>query len=291
MDNWDEVKTAYHVAILGTISAASETLGVHRATVIRHVDALEEKLGHKLFLRHSHGYTPTEDGLDLVKVVKVVDQQLNGLSNRIKGRAASLQGNLIITSLDVFAPLLMPSIAEFHAKYPNTHTTFIAAEELLRLEYGEAHIALRPTTDNIDKSNIILPFGLSKFGLFATETYVENNGLPKNVEEFSNHNFICRYGEPRAYFEKWLIDNVPNNNVALRSSTPFVLQQALLDGVGIGFMPIFMINNNPKLIQIMEPHKDWHVPLWLVIHSEIYKSEKVQTFLEILEKNNEIKAD
>ena len=37
MDNWDEVKTAYHVARLGTVSAAAEVLGVHHATVIRHI--------------------------------------------------------------------------------------------------------------------------------------------------------------------------------------------------------------------------------------------------------------
>ena len=33
MDNWDEVRTAYQVARLGTVSGAAEVLGVHRATV------------------------------------------------------------------------------------------------------------------------------------------------------------------------------------------------------------------------------------------------------------------
>ncbi|MEO1636831.1 MAG: LysR family transcriptional regulator, partial [Cyanobacteria bacterium J06631_9] len=62
MDNWNEIRTAYQVARLGTISAAAETLGVHRSTVIRHIDALEAQLGEKVFLRHSRGYTPTEVG-------------------------------------------------------------------------------------------------------------------------------------------------------------------------------------------------------------------------------------
>ena len=44
MDNWDEIRTAYHVARVGTVSGAAERLGVHHATVIRHIDALEERL-------------------------------------------------------------------------------------------------------------------------------------------------------------------------------------------------------------------------------------------------------
>ena len=44
VENWDEIRTAYQVARLGTVSGAAEVLGVHHATVIRHVDALEKRL-------------------------------------------------------------------------------------------------------------------------------------------------------------------------------------------------------------------------------------------------------
>ena len=53
MDNWDEIRTAYQVARMGTVSGAADVLGVHHATVIRHIDALEGKLGEKLFQRHA----------------------------------------------------------------------------------------------------------------------------------------------------------------------------------------------------------------------------------------------
>ena len=48
MDHWTEIKTAYEVVHLGTVSAAADTLNVHRATVIRHIDHLEAELGAKL---------------------------------------------------------------------------------------------------------------------------------------------------------------------------------------------------------------------------------------------------
>ncbi len=51
-----------------TVSGAAEVLGVHHATVIRHIDALEQRLGVKLFQRHARGYTATEAGQDLLQV-------------------------------------------------------------------------------------------------------------------------------------------------------------------------------------------------------------------------------
>ena len=41
MDLWTETYTAYRLAIAGTVSKAAADLGVHRATVNRHIDALE----------------------------------------------------------------------------------------------------------------------------------------------------------------------------------------------------------------------------------------------------------
>ena len=43
MQHWDEVRTAYQVAQQGTVSGAADVLGVHHATVIRHIDALEQR--------------------------------------------------------------------------------------------------------------------------------------------------------------------------------------------------------------------------------------------------------
>ncbi|CAN0602461.1 unnamed protein product, partial [Ectocarpus sp. 12 AP-2014] len=45
ISTWDEIRTAYHVAQKGTVSGAADALGVHHATVIRHIDSLEDRLG------------------------------------------------------------------------------------------------------------------------------------------------------------------------------------------------------------------------------------------------------
>ena len=67
MENWDEIRTAFQVARLGTVSGAAEVLGVHHATVIRHIDALEKRLGAKLFQRHARGLVLTDSGHTLYR--------------------------------------------------------------------------------------------------------------------------------------------------------------------------------------------------------------------------------
>ena len=99
MDNWGEVRTAFQVALHGTVSGAAEALGVHHATVIRHIDALEAQLGAKLFQRHARGYTPTEAGEDLLRVAQATEDQFNQLQGRIKGRGEGVSGELVVTSL------------------------------------------------------------------------------------------------------------------------------------------------------------------------------------------------
>ncbi|NCT13101.1 MAG: LysR family transcriptional regulator, partial [Rhodobacterales bacterium] len=118
MENWDEVRTAYQVARLGTVSGAAEVLGVHHATVIRHIDALEGRLGVKLFQRHARGYTATEAGADLLLVAQATEDQFSQLVGRIKGRGEGVSGELVVTSLAVVSPLLTPVLSAFQRANP-----------------------------------------------------------------------------------------------------------------------------------------------------------------------------
>ncbi len=89
-ENWDEIRTAFQVARVRTVSGAAEVLGVHHATVIRHIDALEARLSAKLFQRHPRGYTPTEAGRYLLAVGQATEDQFAQLSARIAGAGESL---------------------------------------------------------------------------------------------------------------------------------------------------------------------------------------------------------
>ena len=118
MDHWDEIRTAYHVARAGTVSGAAEALGIHHATVIRHIDALEARLGVKLFQRHARGYALTEAGADLAQIAQTTEEQFSQLAGRLTGQGDDVTGALVITALPSFSARLAPVLAAFQVDHP-----------------------------------------------------------------------------------------------------------------------------------------------------------------------------
>lgn len=280
MDNWDEVRTAYQVAKMGTVSGAADILGVHHATVIRHIDALETRLGVKLFQRHARGYTPTEAGTDLMRVAQTTDEQLSQLASRVKGQGNDVSGELVITSLAGLAPLLMPALAEFQEQHPDVILRFLTGDRLFRLEYGEAHVAIRVGAAPEEPDNVVQPLLQQNSALYASKSYIERYGLPQSEAEFVNHRFVCADDRnSRAPFVQWIWKNIPEENIAFRSSDIRALQLAVNEGIGIGFTTRWSAQRNPDLVEISAHTQEWPSPIWLVTHVDLHRTTKVQAFL------------
>lgn len=280
MDSWDEVRTAWQVARLGTVSGAAEVLGVHHATVIRHIDALERRLGAKLFQRHSRGYTPTEAGRDLLKVAEGAADQFGQLAGRIRGQGSDVAGDLVVTSITGMAPLLVPALASFQARHPLVSVRFLTDSRLFRLEYGEAHVAIRAGTVPEDPDNVVQAFGVVQAALFAARSYAEQHGVPQGPEGFARHRFVGTEGDhARAPFNRWMAQHVPQDLVIFRATEAAALTAAVRGGVGIGFISLHEAATYPDLVQVMPPQPEWEAPLWLVTHVDLHRTPKVQAFL------------
>jgi DNA-binding transcriptional LysR family regulator len=283
LEGWDEIRTAYHVARLGTVSGAAEVLGVHHATVIRHVDALEARLGVKLFQRHARGYTPTEAGQDLLKVAQATEDQFAQLAGRIRGRGEEVSGELTVTSLAIVSPLLTPSLAEFQAAHPGLVIRFLTDERLYRLEYGEAHVAVRAGAAPDQPDNVVQPFLTMRHALYAAKSYAERRGLPKSEAEFEGHAFVGEdSGKSPATFLRWLREKVPPAAVTWRTASIGAMHDAVRAGAGIGFMPVYMGQADPGVVEVLSTREDWSSPLWLVTHVDLHRTTKVQAFLSFL---------
>lgn len=286
MDNWDEVRTAYQVARMGTVSGAADVLGVHHATVIRHIDAIEARIGVKLFQRHARGYTPTEAGADLMRVAQATDDQLNQLVGRLKGQGDDVSGELVVTSLNSLSPVLVPVLAEFQKLHPGLIVRYLTSERLFRLEYGEAHVAIRAGSAPDQPDNVVQPFSSQKIGLYASAGYVAQNGVPSGLKEFSKHFFVGADDQhSRAPFSKWLRENVPSDRIIFRASSGYAAQEAVRAGAGIGFMSKWEAARHDGLVQVMEPQENWAGSIWLVTHVDLHRTTKVQSFLKFLKDN------
>lgn len=283
MDNWDEIKTAFQVARMGTVSGAAEVLGVHHATVIRHIDSLESQLGVKLFQRHARGYTATEAGQDLMRVAQATFEQFSQLEGRIKGQGNDVSGELVVTSLAGLSHLLLPALASFQSVHPDVQLRYLTGDRLFRLEYGEAHVAIRAGAASEELDNVVQPFLRNRSALFAHKSYVDRYGAPDGPDDFSGHHFVCHDNpQSRAPFFRWLRERVTPEQLAFRSEDMIAMENAVLNGVGIGFLTVDAGRENPEMVEIMEPMTDWESQLWLVTHVDLHRTTKVQALLSHL---------
>lgn len=282
MDHWTEIRTAFVVAQLGTISAAADALGVHRATVNRHVDLLEQAFGTKLFQRHARGYEPTDAGRDLLDVAGRADEMFSDLQGRLRGQAEQLTGVLNITSLSGVAPLLMPSIRRFKARHPDITVKFMAEERLARLEYGEAHIAIRAGKKPQDPDYVVRRFQKVDFAIYASQTYIDANGRP-DLNTLDDHQFAgSRYGPAPLPYTQWTAQHVPQSAITLETEDPSAAMSAIDLGLAIGFMSDTEAAKRTALVKVIAPQDDLSIDLWLVTHVDLHRTAKVQAYLNAL---------
>ena len=283
MDNWDEIRTAFQVARLGTVSGAADVLGVHHATVIRHIDALERRLGAKLFQRHARGYTPTEAGQDLLKVAQTTQEQFGQLASRIKGQGETVAGELVVTSVTGMSHVLTPVFAAFQAAHPEVIIRYVSDMRLFRLDYGEAHVAIRAGGPPQEPDNVVQPLIRLQMGLYASTGYVAHHGSPATPADFAQHRFVGPDNlDHRAPFYRWLVGAVPQDRIVYRTGEPEAMEQAILSGLGIGFMRSWEARQNPDLVEILPPREEWDSPLWIVTHVDLHRTRKVQSFVAML---------
>lgn len=279
MENWDEVKSAFKVVEMGTVSGAAKVLDVHHATIIRHIDALEARLGVKLFQRHARGYTPTEAGQDLFRVAQSTQDQFAQLVGRLKGQGESVSGEIVVTALAESVDLLVPMIGSFQDMHPDVRVRLLVGERVYRLEYGEAHVALRAGGAPSEPDNVVQPFVMISAGLFAAPRYIETYGQPTSIEDLATHRFVTHdVINSRAPHYNWLAKHVPETALVLRSTDVHTLQDAVVAGLGIGFLER-SIAHQLGMIEVIEPRAEWSSQLWLVTHVDLHRTIKVQALL------------
>lgn len=279
LEPWDEVRTALHVARAGTVSGAATALGVHHATVIRHIDALEDRINVKLFQRHAKGYTPTEAGDALFKTARETEQRFEQLAAQLQALQGGISGALVITTIPELSALLLPSIVALQKRHPALVPCLRTEERVLRLEYAEAHVAIRAGAQPQEPDNVVQPLGALPVALFASAAYLAEHGTPETDADLQGHVFVAADGAAeRAPVERWL--HQQGHKIAFRSNDHATRVGAIRAGMGMGFLA-----TGPEaegLVQVMPPRAEWRSELWLVTHVDLHRSPKVQACTALL---------
>jgi len=79
-----------------------------------------------------------------------------------------------------------------------------------------------------------------------------------------------------------MADMVPEEAVFFRTSDRAAVKEAVVAGVGIGFVAGWDRDRTGELIDMLPSMEEWSARIWLVTHMDLHRTAKVQTFLRFL---------
>jgi len=283
-DDWQDVKVAFEVARLGTLTAAAEALNVHHSTVLRRINSLEKNLDTRLFHRHARGYKVTEIGAKLFATAQTIDTSLEQLHNDIAAADSTLRGSLLLTTVSGFIDVMGDVCEQFQALHPQVQLEVILEQKRLRLDHGQAHIALRAGPKPDEGDYIAQHLAKLTSGLYANKRYIAKHGMPKSLSDLSQHNFVsgvAGYNARVPYFA-WADENIPASQIKLRVSETAEATRAIIKGLGIGGLQHDVAAQYSDLVPVLHSELNWPTDVWLVTHHLVHRTAKVQAFAGLL---------
>ena len=286
MNCWAEFRTTMMVAKLGSASAASSELGLHRATVARHIETVEAALGTTLFLRHARGMKITDAGKDMLEVAGRIDDMFTDLQGKMRNKNGQLSGELKITSLGGVVNFIMPAIKAYKELYPDISVSYLSETQLMQLEYGDAHIAVRAGPKPTVPEYIVLPYRKIRFGLYGHRDYVNEIRQSKKNVDLTDFNYVGSTDKnARSPYLKWLNHLNPNPEVAIRVNDFQCSLPAIKAKLGLGTLAEVVARDFNDLVAVVPASDETSIPLWILTHRDLKNVSKVQEFIRILRKS------
>ena len=174
----------------GSLSAAARHLGMSPAMATKHVNALEARLGVKLFHRSTRRLVLTEAGSQYLEACQRILPEIDeaealAASQRVRATGL-LRMNLPLSFGSRFVAPLMP---EFARRHPEVTVELGLSDAELDLIAGSWDIAIR-IGRLADSPLQARRLGDSPMRVCAAPAYLERHGTPRRVADLARHNCL-----------------------------------------------------------------------------------------------------
>lgn len=283
--DWDKLRIFHAVADAGSLTHAGDVLHLSQSAVSRQIRALEDSLGTTLFHRHARGLILTEQGELLFEATSSMVRKLDTTAARIKDSEEHVFGELKVTTTIDFGTLwLVPRLAKLYDRYPDLKINLMLEERVLDLPMREADVAIRMKEPN--QQDLIRRRLLNiRMRLYATPEYLGNAGTPQQLSDLSQHRLICQSPEtPQVGAGAVLVQSLlaQNSSSLLMVNNYFGVLQGVLNHVGIGVLPDYLVADFPNLTRVLPDLESGEVPVFLAFPEELRTSRRVSAFRDFV---------
>jgi DNA-binding transcriptional LysR family regulator len=291
------MKTFVRVVEAGSFSAVAHESSTTQGAVSKQVAALERELGARLLTRTTRSLALTEEGERYFEQVRRLVAEIAEAESTLRRGEQQLSGWLRIAASVGFGRLkLMPLVRSFLAEHPDVKIDLRLNDGFIDLVEQGIDAAVR-IGDLPDSSLVARRVGTTYRMLMAHRDYVrslpEGTKAPRDPEDLVHHNCIV-YTELTAR-NAWTftagpgaVDPAGTTRVVrvagnLQTNSSEVMRASILAGMGIGYSPTWLFDEELASGEVQQLMPDWEVmpiPIHVVSPVERRHSVKVRVFAE-----------
>ncbi len=279
--DWDDLRIVLAIARHGSITAAAKALGTTQPTVSRRLNAFEKRLKVKLFERNSVGLAPSHLGSALLDDLSRMEEKALAIQRRVASHDTSLEGRIVITSLDWLGDYLVsPIAAQFAVRHPQVDIELLNDTRPYNLSRREADVAFR--FGSFEQEDLILrKVAEAAYGLYASHGYIDRHGLPDFKLGCRGHTVASLYDPARhVSYTSWLRKLAPNARVALRSNGLSSHLSIAESGTAIAVLPRLIGGQRHTLHHIAAPLPEPTQAIHLGVHPDMRGAPRIRAFID-----------
>lgn len=249
----------------GTLAQAAVRLSADTSTVFRSVQRIEKSLGQRLFERTRRGYLPSDAMTEIARHAERIEAELEAARAAAMAPNGEVTGRVRVTTTDsVLRGLVLPCLPALAAQHPQLQLELRSANELVSLTRRDADLALR-ATPKAPEHLIGRHLGPIRFVACAAKSMAPAQ-LRKPLDQ---HDWIAPdEAMPEHPSVRWRRKHLPK--LAPRHLVDGIVSvvDVIKAGLGVGVVPLFMLDSEPQLLALSEPLEGCESQLWLLAHPE-----------------------
>ena len=282
MDNWNDLKLVLAIYRARSLTGGATLLGINHSTIFRNLNAIEEKLGARLFERLPGGvYLPTSVGEQVAGTAERMETEAHALDREITGTDTRLTGSIRVTASETLAySVLTRQLVGFRQQHPGITVEMQIDNRILNLSRREADVALRVTRP---KEAELFGRKLASIGW----TVYAGPGIAEKVEapdELADLPFLGWGEDVRGVAAAdWLADTVRPRAVVYRSNSLINQYRAAREGMGLAVLPCYLGDSDSALVRVIRaPVPELTRELWIVTHEDLKGTARIRAFLDVV---------
>lgn len=273
-------------------AAAARDLKLTRAMVSKHIAALEDRLGVRLFHRTTRRANLTEAGRALATRAGPLIDTLNEAEDAVRDLNTVLRGRLRVNAPVTFGALFAaPLIARFLGEHPGVEIDLTLNDRAVDLVEEGYDVVVRIGVP-ADSSLIVRRLAPARLVIAGSPDYLKRNGMPKVPADLKRHNCLgYAYWSLRDEWQLTAPDSKPERvrvKGSLVANNGDALRAAALEGVGLILQPTFSICDDlrdGRLVPVLTAYALRELTVHALYAPGAAPNAKLRAFIDLMAKD------